>query len=838
MTTLHDLDTYVRALRPSRRKTATKQTAKPNGNGKPAVSASSLGRARALALISGRRVFAMNRPLDYEIPGIVSPLRQPTGMACWATSYTMLVSWRDQTSASIETRLGAIGKKWVDIFKADSGTMAEQEAEFFAAAGLLVEPLANPTLEGWEGLLRTYGPLIVIVDVDPSDKRAIHTLMLTGIHGDGTADGTTVTVVDPARGDKRPLKFSAFLSQYEQGAGRRTASGRFSQIVHWPKDVKFAGARSLVGVAAFNSRPGWPPPSTTPGSGTAAQPWSTYFPFRKGSNYEVDGPWSYNGTGTVLERTADFLKFSMKMPAISFLKWEIPAADIIVEATYKQEGKGNTVRVTINGVADEDKDAEIISSGNKRTVKPKLVGLSPTPEWITVEAKNADRVDITIRLDGENRDFTFNRTSGSSGLALGLEPWSLSFPFGAGTLYTVNGPLSYDGRGRVHERTDTLLKFEINMPSASIVNKKIPKLDLILEATYAKEGTGNQVTLTANGTKYLDANATITTTERGARRTIVPSIKIPNAGLEMISFAPDGRDQIDLDIRIDGTDHDFDLDKVTGSLALTTTRTSGASSTPAAALKEISAFAGRTGATKWKVARADVAKRLTDLVNNPDLVDQGSLNLCGPAAFFHLHARRDPLAFVKYTADLFEKGSGDIGTLKVTPKAGLVSNDYAAIAKRMSPVTPVAEWVALSAIRSSENSVFKFEGDPDENVAGITTPGDVEKWMNASGVYKKVTNDASWSEKKPLSHATALRPASNLDILMLINANIIQPPSGGRTILDAFPNHFIQLLSTVTSTAKGVEFDYWTWGMPGKQHAVVDPKAFAENYYGTVIGEI
>ena len=838
MSTLHDLDTYVRSQ--SRRRKRTNGAAEPaNGNGtRKTALAQSYARSRAFARGGRPRAVALTRPLDYEIPSPVAPLRQPSSMACWATTFTMMVSWRDRVSRSAEETLGRIGQKWVDLLRANTGATAAQEAELYAAAGLVAEPLANHSLETWERMLREFGPLNVIVDVNPSQARAIHMLVLTGIHGDGTSAGTNLTIVDPARGDSRRVPFATFLDQYQQGAARRSATGRHNQIIHWPKDAKFAGTKGLEPVRAFTTPPAKVPAPATP---PAPQPWSHYFPFRKGSRYDIDGPLTYNGTGEVLERTADYVKFTMKMPAVSIFGYDIPAADMVLEATYRREGRGNHVRATINGAVMEDTDAEIVSSGRTRTIRPRFTGAAgPLPEWITVAPDGDNEIDLDMRIDGREVDFDLERTSGSSGMALGIDPWSRFFPFGAGTAFEADGPLKYDGRGRVHERSDTFLKFEMNMPAAKIAGHDLPKLDLVLEATYGKEGPGNRVDLTINGTKHGDANASIVSDGARNRRTIIPSIPIGDGQIQKLSFAPDGRDEIDLDVTIKGSEHDFNLTKVKGSAAQSWVRGFASSSTPAAALSEVAAFAARSTPTRWKLSRADVATRLRTLVGNADLVDQGGLNLCGPAAFFHLLARRDPVAFVRYAADLFEKGAGTIGTLRVKPDDDLVLNAYATLVTRMSPVTPPAEWMCLSALRDSENAIIDFHGDPSENVAGMTTPAELAKWMRASGIYTTVTEDANWMLTKGLPHATALAPAPNRDIVMLINANLISGAAPGRKkLVDAFPNHYVQLLSPVTSPAPTrVEFDCWTWGMAGRMHAVVTASDFVANYYGTVTGQV
>jgi hypothetical protein len=291
-------------------------------------------------------------------------------------------------------------------------------------------------------------------------------------------------------------------------------------------------------------------------------------------------------------------------------------------------------------------------------------------------------------------------------------------------------------------------------------------------------------------------------------------------------------------------DLDFDLERVRpGAKALGPSRPKVtptlASSTHADAVQVVGAFKSRTGPTRWRVTRADLAKRLEDLVKDPDLVDQGSLNLCGPAAFFHLWARRDPAAFARYVADLFEKGEGKVGKLTVKPSDKLVLNDYSKIVPQMvGAVTPVADWMCLSALRNSEGRPG-FQGDPSENLSGLTMPQEVAGWMKATSCYSSVTDEAKWLTPKGLTHALGLRPTATSDILLMINANMIPNGSDGRrTLLDLFPNHYIQLLSPVTKTGNNVAFDYWTWGLPGKQHVSLPVADFEANYFGSITGKL
>ena len=252
MSTLYHLDSYVRGHLPRRRRDARPSASVPNGkngkngNGKPSTRYPTESRAPLSPWPAANRGH--------------SPSQCSAASGCWRCRARSTTKSGDRHGAAAADSNGVLGhrvhhdggvaRSTFDVDRSDArhhrpemdrslqgrhGASAEQEAELWAASGLVAEPLASHTLESWEGLLRTYGPLAVIVDVDPSDKRAMHVLLITGIHGDGTADGTTATIVDPARGDKRPVKFSAFLSQYQQGAAREPPASATTKSSTGPK---------------------------------------------------------------------------------------------------------------------------------------------------------------------------------------------------------------------------------------------------------------------------------------------------------------------------------------------------------------------------------------------------------------------------------------------------------------------------------------------------------------------------------------------------------------------------------------------------------------------------
>ena len=195
------------------------------------------GRADAFSFGKSRSAFAGSfTAVDYVVPGIIGPIQQPSGMVCWATVSAMMINWRRQQSQSIETAIGAIGQNWLLKFRNNQGLAASEKVPFLNAAGFQFEYPQNLSIDGWEQMLRRYGPIWVTTDEDPSLNFAIHARIMSGIRGDGTAANTFLTITDPAQGNQYQERFADFLRKYEDEVhtAGTSWSGRI-QIVHWPE---------------------------------------------------------------------------------------------------------------------------------------------------------------------------------------------------------------------------------------------------------------------------------------------------------------------------------------------------------------------------------------------------------------------------------------------------------------------------------------------------------------------------------------------------------------------------------------------------------------------------
>src|ERR1700733_317147 len=78
----------------------------------------------------------------------------------------------------------------------------------------------------------------------------------------------------------------------------------------------------------------------------------------------------------------------------------------------------------------------------------------------------------------------------------------------------------------------------------------------------------------------------------------------------------------------------------------------------------ILAFASSKAIGAWpSLDRQAIALRLLEIVTVPRTINQGALNLCGPAAFFAIVAARHPVSVASAAIALFETGKCALGGL-------------------------------------------------------------------------------------------------------------------------------------------------------------------------------
>jgi hypothetical protein len=181
------------------------------------------------------RAFAREwRTQSFDVWHEVPLVQQRTGMSCWAAAAAMVVGWRDCTSLDAED---VVAGRW-DAYR---DGLEPRDVESFARAwGLVVARPADIDVASLRALLEQYGPLWV-GEASPS----LHVVVLAGMHGDGTPDGTFVRIADPwpiGRGERYTIPFVQFRTNLLTAA---TLAGGRPQFLHAAPGLRGAHARTV-----------------------------------------------------------------------------------------------------------------------------------------------------------------------------------------------------------------------------------------------------------------------------------------------------------------------------------------------------------------------------------------------------------------------------------------------------------------------------------------------------------------------------------------------------------------------------------------------------------------
>lgn len=146
------------------------------------------------------------RPFDVwnEVPLVP----QLTGMSCWAAAAAMVIGWRDRIPVDPPQVARGAGS-----WQSYAGGLHPGDVHALARAwGLVEERRETWTADALRRVLRRHGP-VWLGEASPG----LHSIVVVGMHGDGTPDGTWVRVNDPwpiGRGERYTLPWRALSANY------------------------------------------------------------------------------------------------------------------------------------------------------------------------------------------------------------------------------------------------------------------------------------------------------------------------------------------------------------------------------------------------------------------------------------------------------------------------------------------------------------------------------------------------------------------------------------------------------------------------------------------------
>jgi hypothetical protein len=153
--------------------------------------------------------------LPYTVPFFRVPIAQPTSMVCWATVHCMMRSWKQQQSLDIRQAAGQVDEKYGVMVDKNQGMPPSEFGTFIKLAGMDLQPMANLTIQGWLDLLMNKGLLWVGTLNSIGPGAGLHSRIVEGMRGDGSATGTFMDIMDPDGGKRYQEQFDIFLAKYE-----------------------------------------------------------------------------------------------------------------------------------------------------------------------------------------------------------------------------------------------------------------------------------------------------------------------------------------------------------------------------------------------------------------------------------------------------------------------------------------------------------------------------------------------------------------------------------------------------------------------------------------------
>jgi Papain-like cysteine protease AvrRpt2 len=149
-------------------------------------------------------------PIDADIDPVILPIQQPTVNLCWAAGATMMENWRLRRDDPIEAVVDRLGPTWRSRFDTDLLVTVQQFRDMAAVLGWTEDPPQSHTPHSLASLVEAVGAVLAIGDDVIANNSISHVRILVAVDGDGTSNGTLVTVANSATGLLQTMSFAAF----------------------------------------------------------------------------------------------------------------------------------------------------------------------------------------------------------------------------------------------------------------------------------------------------------------------------------------------------------------------------------------------------------------------------------------------------------------------------------------------------------------------------------------------------------------------------------------------------------------------------------------------------
>jgi Papain-like cysteine protease AvrRpt2/Glutathione S-transferase, N-terminal domain len=194
----------------------------------------------------------LNSPVEFEFASPFSPEQREKFLKLNPNLSVPILVEGDKTlweADAIACRLSQLANLtsglWaIPFLTSSAGLPIEANRQLAADAGMVAEPLVNPSIEGWRTLLRengllwtSYGWQAMSPDGMTVQRAGRLIIIFYGIEGDGSSGGTQIRYVDPSDGGFHTMSVDHMVQQHETGFTMQWLTdsqlGQFSQIIHY-----------------------------------------------------------------------------------------------------------------------------------------------------------------------------------------------------------------------------------------------------------------------------------------------------------------------------------------------------------------------------------------------------------------------------------------------------------------------------------------------------------------------------------------------------------------------------------------------------------------------------
>jgi hypothetical protein len=240
-------------------------------------------------------------------------------------------------------------------------------------------------------------------------------------------------------------------------------------------------------------------------------------------------------------------------------------------------------------------------------------------------------------------------------------------------------------------------------------------------------------------------------------------------------------------------------------------------------------FEGKPNYFLWQVERKPIAEGLRDRIIDPGLIQQGTAGLCGPASTLFDLASRDPVAYVQFVIDLYEKAEANLGTIPIKAKRNLTSRPIPA-------GVPAVDWLPMASIRSSENNFMRYVKDKDY-FRGMTLPHEIVSWLRSLG-YTDIVNRTSllFDRSRRILEQASQHFDQGDRVILFINGKLMYTDQMSKGSL--LPNHWVVQTAPFIFMRDSVSVAVFSWGesrysIP-RDGSFMPIKDFLNHFYGYI----